>query len=120
MHALVVSYSLRDATPGEHAELCEQLAPAVAAVPGLTSTTWLTNPAAGRYGAFFVFETKPDFDRFVASELFAAITSHGAIEGLVATDYTINDRPTAVTRGLVVRIEAPGGGGYRSPGLTAS
>src|SRR4029453_18822342 len=53
MHALVISYSLRGATPGEHAELCEQLAPAVAAVRGLTSTTWLTNPAAGRYGPFF-------------------------------------------------------------------
>ena len=51
MHALVVSYSLRDATPGEHAELCEQLAPAVAAVRGLTSTTWLTNTATGRHGA---------------------------------------------------------------------
>jgi hypothetical protein len=100
MHALVISYSLRGATPGEHAELCEQLAPAVAAVRGLTSTTWLTNPAAGRYGAFFVFETKPDFDRFVASELFAAIASHSTIDGLVATDYAISDRPTAVTSGL--------------------
>jgi hypothetical protein len=52
-------------------ELCEQLAPAVASVGGLASATWLTNPVTGRYGAVFVFETKPDFDRFVASELFA-------------------------------------------------
>ena len=100
MHALVVSYALRGATPGEHAELCEQLAPAVAAVPGLASATWLTNPAAGRFGAFFVFETKPDFDRFVASELFGTISSHGSIDDLSASDYSISDRPTAVTRGL--------------------
>lgn len=100
MHALVVSYSLRDATPGEHAELCEQLAPAVAAIRGLTSTIWLTNPATGRYGAFFVFETKPDFDRFVASELFGTISSHGSIRNLTASDYGISDRPTAVTGGL--------------------
>jgi putative monooxygenase ydhR len=99
MHALVVSYALRGATSGEHAELCEQLAPAIAAVRGLASTTWLTNPAAGRYGAFFVFETKPDFDRFVASELFETISSHGSIHGLTASDYLISDRPTAMTRG---------------------
>jgi hypothetical protein len=103
VHALVVSYSLRDATPGEHAELCEQLAPAVAAVGGLASATWLTNPATGRYGAFFVFETRPDFDRFVASELFATISSHSSIHALMATDYSISDRPTAVTRGPVLQ-----------------
>jgi Putative mono-oxygenase ydhR len=103
MHAFVVSYSLRDATPSEHSELCEQLAPAVASVGGLASATWLTNPATGRYGAFFVFETKPDFDRFVASELFATISSHGSIDDLKAADYSISDRPTAVTRGPVVQ-----------------
>jgi Putative mono-oxygenase ydhR len=102
MRALVVSYSLRDATPGEHAELREQLAPAVAAVHGLASATWLENPAAGRYGAFLVFETKPDFDRFVASELFEAISSHRSIRDLTASDYSISDRPTAVTRGPVL------------------
>ena len=104
MHAFVVSYALRDATPDEHAELCEQLAPAVAAVRGLASTTWLTNPATGRYGAFFVFETKPDFDRFVASELFGTISSHSSIRDLTASDYSISDRPTAVTRGLAAGI----------------
>jgi hypothetical protein len=100
MHALVVSYALRDATPDEHAELCEEIAPAVAAVRGLASTIWLTNPAAGRFGAFFVFETKPDFDRFVASELFGTISSHRSIHDLTASDYSISDRPTAVTHGL--------------------
>jgi hypothetical protein len=100
MHAFVVSYALGDATPDEHAELCEQLAPAVAAVRGLASTTWLTNPATGHYGAFFVFETKPDFDCFVASELFGTLSSHSSIRDLTASDYTISDRPTAVTRGL--------------------
>jgi putative monooxygenase ydhR len=103
VHALVVSYSLRNATQGEHAELCEQLAPAVAAVGGLASATWLTNPATGRYGAFFVFETRPDFDRFVASELFATISSHSSIHDLKATDYSISDRPTAVTRGPILK-----------------
>ena len=102
MHALVLSYSLRGASSGEHAELCEQLAPAVASVSGLASATWLSNPAAGRYGAFFVFETKPDFDRFVASAFFASICSHGTVDDLKAIDYSISERPTALTRGPVL------------------
>ena len=61
------------------------------------------NPATGRYGAFFVFATKPDFDRFVASELFGAISAHSSIGDLKASDYSISDRPTAVTRGPVVQ-----------------
>jgi len=110
MHALIVSYGLQDASPAEHAELCEQLAPAVAAVHGLSSATWLTNPAAGRYGSFYVFETKPDFDRFVASELFDAISAHASIQDLTASDYSISAAPTStsMTRGPVARREKLG------------
>jgi len=57
----------------------------------------------GRYGAFFVFETKSDFNGFVASELFETISSHGSIRELTASDYSISDRPTAVTRGPVIQ-----------------
>ncbi len=102
MHALVLSYSLRDASSGEHGERCEQIAPAAASVSGLASATWLSNAAAGRYGVFFVFETKPDFDRFVASELFGTFSSHSTVNDLSATDYSISERPTALTRGPVL------------------
>lgn len=70
---------------------------------GLASATWLANPGTGRYGAFFVFQTKSDFNRFVASELFETISSHGSICELTTSDYSISDRPTAVTRGPVLR-----------------
>jgi hypothetical protein len=60
MHALFVTYTLRDADPAQHAELCEQLAPAVAAVPGLLAKTWLTNCETGRFGGFYVFATRAD------------------------------------------------------------
>lgn len=99
MHALFVSYRLRGATAAEHAELCAQLAPAFAAVPGLVSLTWLSNEATTRYGGFYVFRDKPAFDAFVASELFDALRSHHAIDELTAGDFSIDHRPTAVTRG---------------------
>ena|ERR1044071_3268613 len=100
MHALVVNYALDGATAVEHSELCEQLAPAVAAAPGLVSAIWLANETTGRFGGFYVFGARTDFDRFVASELFDALRSHRSIRDLVESDYEIAERPTAVTGGL--------------------
>jgi heme-degrading monooxygenase HmoA len=93
MHALFVSHGLRDATPAERAELCSQLSPAIAAAPGLLSLTWLANEATGRFGSFTVFRDKHAFDAFVASELFEALRSHHSIDGLTATDFTVDPRP---------------------------
>jgi hypothetical protein len=99
MHALVVTYSLRDASPAQHAELCRQLAPAVAAVRGLVSKTWLANGGTGRYGGFYVFDSRAAFDRFVASELFEALRSHNSVAELTASEFSIDEGPTALTGG---------------------
>lgn len=93
MHALFVSHGLRDATPVERAELCSQLAPAIAAVPGLVSLTWLANEATGRFGSFTVFQDKHAFDAFVASELFEALRSHRAIDNLTASEFAVDPDP---------------------------
>jgi Putative mono-oxygenase ydhR len=89
MHTLFVTYGLNGSTPCEQAELYEALAPAFAAVPGLVSRTPLANPAAGRYGAFYVFETKGAFDRFVAGELYAATDGSPRLVNLTASDFSI-------------------------------
>jgi hypothetical protein len=87
--ALVVTYGLNGATAAEHADLAEQLAPAFDAVPGLVSRAPLQNQDTGRFGAFYVFATRGDFDRFAATELYAA-THHGP--GLTASDFAIVNR----------------------------
>jgi hypothetical protein len=97
MHALIVTYGLNGTTPCEHAELCEALAPAFAGVPGLVSRTPLENQPAGRYGAFYVFEAKGAFDRFVASELYAATDGAPGLPGLTASDFSIPSRAAPET-----------------------
>ncbi len=94
MHALLVTYGLNGRTACEHAELFEALAPAFAAVPGIVSRTPLENPTAGRYGAFYVFETKSAFDRFVAGELYAATDGSPELPQLAAGDFSIPSRAT--------------------------
>ena len=105
MHALFISYALRDSDPVQHAELCEQLAPAVAAFPGLVSKTWLANAETGRFGGFYVFESRAAFERYVASELFATLTSLGSIAEVVTTEFSVALTPTALTRGSLSRPE---------------
>jgi hypothetical protein len=99
MHALFVSYALRDSNPVQHAELCEQLAPAVAAVPGLVSKTWLANAETRRFGGFYVFDSRAAFERYVASELFDTLTSLGSVDDVVTSEFSVAPVPTALTRG---------------------
>lgn len=88
MHALVVTYGL-GVTHAEHAELRSELAPAIDAVTGLVSQTPLENRDTGVYGAFYVFESRSAFDRFVSSELYEA--THGAprTTRVTASDFSI-------------------------------
>jgi len=88
VHTLIVTYALQGATPPEHAELCEQLAPALLAVQGLESLSWLLNGATARYGGLYVFSTKHACDRFVASELFDAMRTHAAVGDFTSDDFT--------------------------------
>ena len=90
---LLVTYSLERSTAAEHAELGDELAPAIEAVPGLIDHRRLVNEATGRYGAFYVFETRPAFDRFVASELFAALCSHRNVRDCATSDFAVADAP---------------------------
>jgi hypothetical protein len=99
MHAFIVTYVLRGSDPAQHAELCEQLAPAVAAVPGLLAKTWLTNRETGRYGGFYVFASREAFDRYVASELYDTLLSRDSVCIVTATDFSIAELPTALTGG---------------------
>lgn len=91
MHALVVTYGL-GVTHAEHAELSSELAPAIDAVPGLVSHTRLENRDTGRYGVFYVFESKAAFDRFVASELYGATHDARRTADVTASDFAIPEK----------------------------
>jgi hypothetical protein len=100
VQALVVLYRLEGATPAEHAELREQLAPAFSAFAGLRSALWLANGATGRYGIVFVFDARGGFDAFVASELFEAFRAQPSVVDATTFDFTVDRGPSEVTHGL--------------------
>ena len=95
MHALVVTHGL-GVTQAEHAELRSELAPAIDAVPGLVSRTPLENRDTGVFGAFYVFESRAAFDRFVASELYGATHGPPRATCVTTSDFSIpNGRRTS-------------------------
>jgi hypothetical protein len=100
VHALVFLYRLAGATPAEHAELREQLAPAFAAFPGLFSALWLASGTTGRYGVVFAFEARAGFDAFVASELYEAFRAQPSVADATVHDFMVDRAPTKITHGL--------------------
>lgn len=88
MHALVVTFGL-GVTQAEHAELSSELAPSLDAVSGLVSRTLLENRDTGRYGVFYVFESKAAFDKFVTSELYGATHAPSRATAVATSDFSI-------------------------------
>ena len=107
MHGLIVTYGVNPLDRIQHAEFVSEIAPALAAVLGLVSRTPLENESTGRFGAFSLFESKEAFDRFVASELYAAIGSHRTVKALQASEFSVHPRREPVAR----RRAAVAGGG---------
>jgi hypothetical protein len=101
---LVINFSLEGMTEAEYRTLCDEVAPAFAAVPGLVSKVWLADRANGVYGGVYTFENGAVVDAFMASDLFAQV---GATPGLVDISvrrFGVLPEPTAITRGLAPAV----------------
>lgn len=101
MEIVIINFSLKGMTEDEYEKMCDEVAPAFAAVPGLASKVWLADRTSGVYGGVYTFENGASADAFMSSELFAQV---GAIPGLaeiVVRRFGVLSAPTAVTRGLV-------------------
>ena len=58
MQALIINFNLHEITRSDYEGVCNELAPAFAAVPGLISKHWLADEANNTYAAFIYFKTK--------------------------------------------------------------
>jgi hypothetical protein len=95
---LVINFSLA-MTEAEYRKMCDDVAPAFAAVPGLVSKIWLANRANGVYGGVYTFESGEALDAHLASDLGQV----AAIPGLVDVSvhrFEVMTEPTAITHGL--------------------
>ncbi len=66
MHVSIVGFRLQNMDDAEYSQICDELAPAFAAVPGLLSKVWLHGEGDAR-GGVYLWEDKAAFEAFLAS-----------------------------------------------------
>ena len=101
MEILIINFSLKGMDEAGYRRLCDEVAPAFAAVPGLVSKVWLADSTEGVYGGVYTFTDGAAVDAFVTSELFAEVGATPGLAGISVRRFGVLQEPTSVTRGLV-------------------
>jgi len=104
MHVLVVNFNLKGVDERQYTALCDQIAPAFAAVPGLVRKIWLRDAASGTYGGVYLFQDRAAFDAYRRSDLFSIVATHPNLANIAARDFGLLEAPTRVTNGLLAGV----------------
>ncbi len=100
MHVQIVNFKLVGIDESDYLRLCDELAPAFAAVPGLTSKVWLADSASGVYGGVYLWDSEASMRAFASTDLFASVVSHPNLTDITSREYGVLTGPTAVTSTL--------------------
>ena len=104
MHVLIVNFKLKGIDEQQYAQMCDQVAPAFAAVPGLVSKVWLKNSETGTYGGVYFWQDRAAFERYCASDLFKSVAANPNLTEITARDFAVLDAPTRVTNGALIAV----------------
>jgi quinol monooxygenase YgiN len=97
VHVQIVSFHLEAMTDREYREVCDSLAPAFAALPGLVSKTWLADEASNTYGGVYTWRDHQAMEAFAHTDLFKGFVADPHFIDIAARDFAVLDGPTAVT-----------------------
>ena len=100
MHIQVINFNLEGINRSEYETVCDELAGAFAALPGLISKHWLANEENNTYGGVYIWETRDAYEAYLNSELLAGVGANPALVNVVSKDFDVIEGPTRVTRGL--------------------
>ena len=104
MHVLIVNFRLDGIDEAQYERLCDDVAPAFAAVPGLVGKIWLKDSERGFYGGVYLFESADAFARYKESDLFKSVGSHPNLVDVTAHDFSVLESATRVTNGLLAGV----------------
>ena len=104
MHTLVITFDLVDMTHERYTEVCAELAPAFAAVPGLLAKIWLTDQDEGRYGGVYLFTDAAAGDGFLGSALARSVATNPHFAGLTVQRFGVDEATTARTQPAVTVV----------------
>lgn len=98
MHVQIVTFRLKGMTPAGYDALCDQVAPAIARLPGLISKVWLADEAANTYGGVYLWEDRASMEAFLKTDLFRAVATNPQLAEITSRDFGVLEAPTRVTR----------------------
>jgi hypothetical protein len=98
MHTIIITFELADMTPERYAEVCAELAPAFAAVPGLRAKIWLADPELGEYGGVYLFADATAAEAFLGSALARAVATNPHFADLTVRRFGVDEQTTARTQ----------------------
>jgi len=99
MHVQIINFKLKDVSEVDYRGLCNELAPAFAAVDGLLSKVWLANSDTGTFGGIYHWRDRAAMEAFAGTELFRSVATHPNLAEITSADFEVIEEPTRVTRG---------------------
>jgi hypothetical protein len=101
MHVQVVTFRLDGLDDAGFRALCDQIAPAFEAVPGMIAKVWLSSPETNTYGGVYLWRDRAAMEEFLGGDIFAVARTHPNFADLASHDYGVLEGPTAITHGLM-------------------
>src|SRR5271166_4275858 len=99
MRVQIITFQLDGIDDEAYRGMCDELAPAFAAVPGLQTKLWLADRDANTYGGVYVFSDAHAQEAFAGSDLFTAVASNPNLSEMRSRVFDVLAGPTAVTGG---------------------
>ena len=98
MHTVIITFDVVDLTEEDYGQLCAELAPAFAALPGLLTKIWLADWEDASYGGVYLFEDTASADDFLGSALARAVATNPHFTGLTVRRFEVDEETTARTQ----------------------
>ena len=106
MHIQIINFNLKDTTVSEYEDLCNQMAGAFAAVPGLLSKVWLADRDSNVFGGIYTWRDEQALRAYEATELFQNVIQNPHFANITAREFGVLEGPTRVTNGAPVAAAA--------------
>ena len=101
MHVQIINFQLKDLSEEAYTNLCNDLAPAFASVPGLLAKVWLANSATKTFGGVYLWRDREAMEEYAKSDLSNSVATHPNLTGITSTDFATIEKPTKITRGFL-------------------
>jgi hypothetical protein len=101
MHALIITFQLKNLSQDDYAKSCVEGAPVIAQQPGLIAKVWLASPETNTYGGMYTWRDRQSMEAFMQSDLVKSWATDSGIVGFTSRDYAVLEEPTRVTAGIL-------------------